>query len=123
MSLEYFIKNIKSAILPLILIGYALLYIATKKNTCFEDCQKINELNQALLQNRQSYFYGAGRCTYRGQSDTLCVSVKDTLGINWNLFADTVCLLATQKGLLRQKIFILKTGIYPPDTLARKVCP
>ena len=105
--------KIKSLILPLILIGYALLYMATKvASPCLEDCQKISELNQALLQNRQSYCYGAGRCTYRGQSDTLCVSVKDTLGINWNLFADTVCLLATQKGLVRQKIFILKLRYY-----------
>lgn len=117
-------KNFKSAILTMILIVYALLYMATSKEPiCLEDCQKIGDLNSALRENRESYFRYASRCTYYGQSDTICVSVKDTLGINWNLFADTVCLLATQKGLLRQKIFILKIGIYPPDTLARKVCP
>ena len=114
-------KN-KLFILPLILIAYAFLYLATSKDIpCLADCEKIEKLNIALRQNRESYVHYANRC-FR-QSDTLCIYVKDTLGINWNLFADTVCLLATQKDLLRQKIFILKTGRYPPDTLARKVCP
>lgn len=115
---------IKKLFLPLICIVYALLYMATSvPDRCYEDCQKINELNEALRVNRSAYFYGSGRCTYSGQSDTLCVSVKDTLGINWNLFADTVCSIATQKGLLRQKIFIIAGGAFPPDTLARKECP
>ncbi len=106
----------------MVLIGYAFLYIATKRDSCFEDCQKVAELSQALRQNRENYFVFATRCTYSVQSDTLCIFVKD-IGNNWDLFADTVCNAATQRGLLRQKIFILETNTQPYDTLARKSCP
>jgi hypothetical protein len=117
-------KKIKWFILVVVLGCYAFLYIATKPNTCFEDCEKVGELSEALRQNREIYFFGAYRCGYmQTTSDSLCIIVKDTLGIDWNLFADTVCEKATSKGLLHQKVFIFKSGTYPMDTLARKVCP
>ena len=110
-------------ILPLIVIVYASLYIATSKDVpCEGDCQKVYETGIAIS-NSRTYVYGVYRCTQPRISDTLCIIVKDTLGINWNLFADTVCIIATQQGLIQQKIFVLKSGTSPPDTLARKVCP
>ena len=116
-------RIIKSLILPLIFIVYAFLYIATTKNIpCDGDCEKVYQTG-IVLRNSRTYVYGVYRCTQPRISDTLCVMVKDTIGINWNLFADTVCIIATQQGLIRQKIFVLKNGTSPPDTLSRKVCP
>lgn len=116
-------RKIKLLILSLILIIYASLYIATSKDVpCEGDCEKLSQITYALS-NSRTYVFGVYRCTQPRISDSLCVYVKDTLGINWNLFADTVCIIATQHGLLQQKIFVLKTGTSPPDTLARKICP
>lgn len=110
-------------ILSICIIFYALLYIGTRKDPkCEEECQKLSALYTSLTLNR-NYVYGVYRCTYRLVSDSLCVYVKDTTGINWNLFADTVCIIATSSGLPRQKIFILNNMVFPPDTLARKDCP
>jgi hypothetical protein len=116
-------RKLKWLILPLILIVYAFLYIATTKNVeCEGDCDKVYQTGKSLS-NSRTYVLSTYRCTLPGVSDTLCIYVKDTIGINWNLFADTVCIIATQQGLIRQKIFVLKNGTSPPDTLARKVCP
>jgi hypothetical protein len=118
-------RKLKWVILPLILGGYSLLYMATSyEKECIGECDKLLHLHETLSSNREHYFYGVHRCTYPQQSsDTLCVYVKDTLGIDWNLFADTVCQAATNNGLPGQSIFILNQSIFPPDTLARKVCP
>ena len=116
-------RKIKLLILPLILIGYALLYMATSvPEKCFEDCQKVSEFSNALITNR-AYIYGAFRCSYTAVSDTLCVYADRSVAINWNLFADTACLIATQHGLPRQKIFIIDNRNTPSDTLAQKQCP
>ena len=112
----------KHILLIIAVVFYSLLYVATSyPGSCLEDCQKITDLDTTLRKNRD-YVYGVTRCTVYAGSDTLCVYVKDTTGINWNLLADTTCILATSKGLLRQKVFILKSATYPPDTLARKTC-
>jgi hypothetical protein len=116
-------KNKKSILLFLILGFYSVLYIATKRVLpCEADCQSVLTVQQNLRMNR-SYVEGVFRCSYRLASDTLCVMVKDTIGVNWNLLADTACSIATQAGLLQQKIFIIKNWSSPIDTLARKVCP
>lgn len=117
--------KIKFLILSLILMGYALLYMATSKETCFEECEKIYKLNESLKLNRP-YVLGASRCVYTYRTvDSLCVQVKDTIGINWNLLADTVCMIAAQKGLLNQKVLILvyRNATFTYDTLAYKQCP
>jgi hypothetical protein len=117
-------KNRKPVILSLILIAYALLYIATKPNfPCEGDCAKVQAVDSTIRKGRESYVLGTVRCSWGYVSDTLCVYVKDTSGVNWNLLADTTCIIATQSGLLQQKVFILKSNTYPPDTLARKICP
>jgi len=117
-------KKSKVVVLALVLFFYAGLYLATtKKDVCITgDCEKIFLVTEAL-RNAKSYVYSANRCTYRQGSDTLCIFVKDTTGVNWNALADTACLVAQDKGLLQQKIFIIKADHFPNDTVARKVCP
>jgi hypothetical protein len=67
--------------------------------------------------------YSANRCgSPYIPSDSICVYVKDTIGINWDIIADSTCYFATQAGLPQQKIFILKTG-FPTDTLVKRQCP
>jgi hypothetical protein len=117
-------KKRRWLLLSIIVITYSLLFIATKPNyPCDGDCEKIHAVDAALRTNREGYIFAAVRCTYNQVSDSLCVLVRDTTGINWQLLADTACTIASQKGLLRQKIFILKLGTSPLDTLARKQCP
>jgi hypothetical protein len=113
----------KHFLLVLILSVYAGLYIATSTpESCDTYCEKILLINQQLSKNRP-YFQNAYRCTNRQGSDTICLYVRDTSGIDWNLFADTACMTFSNYGLPGQKIFILKTGTTPPDTLAKKICP
>ena len=112
----------RSLILFTVVAFYALLYWATSVNKCNEDCQKQIELSALLAKNR-TYVYGAWRCSLSYNSDTLCVTLKDTVGVNWALLADTACLYANSVGLYHQKIFLIKNGVFPPDTVARKQCP
>lgn len=117
-------KRFRFLFLSLILVTYSLLYIATtKKWNCDADCERIDAIDSVLSKDR-NYVYYTGRCGWQQGSDSICVWVKDTTGIDWNLLADTVCQVANVNGLARQKIFILKTtnsGL--PDTVARKQCP
>jgi hypothetical protein len=118
------IKSIRILLVPAILIVYAALFMATKAaEPCDDDCEKVKEVRSAIFNTREDYVLSAGRCSYNRVSDTLCILVRDTSGINWNLLADTACTIATSKGLMQQKIFILKTGTSPFDTLAKKICP
>ena len=112
-----------SLILSLTLLFYSVIYLATSKVLpCEGDCAKTYGLD-TTLRNKYSYFYGSFRCTRTYSTDTLCIYVKDTTGINWDLFSDTVCIYANCVGLSRQKIFILNNSVFPPDTLAQKQCP
>lgn len=116
-------KRYRFIFLTLILISYSLLYIATTKSfPCDSDCETMAAVD-TLIQKNRDYVYTANRC-YRPSSDSICVWVKDTSGIDWNLLADTVCQVASSKGLLQQYIIVLKvnsTGI--PDTVVTKRCP
>lgn len=117
-------KLLCNLLLPSILGVYAFIFIATKiAEPCDDDCEKVREVSSLLYNSRESYILSVGRCSYNRVSDTLCILVRDTAGINWNLLADTSCAIATLKGLLHQKIFILKTGTSPLDTLVKKSCP
>ena len=107
-----------------IVIFFAFILIATKKNfPCEGDCQIVHDLNNAISQNRTDYFIGLSRFRYGQVNDTLCVHVKDTLGINWSNFADTICQVATQYGLLQQKLIITSSNMGQLDTLLIKNCP
>jgi hypothetical protein len=113
----------KSLTLLVVAAFYFLLYIATKPaGTCDEDCQRIYQLD-TTLQSRYRFFYNANRCTYRPNSDTLCIYVRDTTGVNWDRFADTVCMYANSIGLRQQQLFVIRNLNFPPDTVARKRCP
>jgi len=110
-------------ILALVVSSYTFMYTQSE-TPCDDDCEKLNSLNTALHKNR-SYVNYAMRCGQNPASDTLCVWVKDTTGINWNLLADTACLLATQNGLYKQNLFVITydTSTLILDTLVRKQCP
>jgi predicted 3-demethylubiquinone-9 3-methyltransferase (glyoxalase superfamily) len=116
-------KRFRFLFLALILISYSLLYIATSIDRCDANCERISAVDTLLKKNRD-YVYYTSRCNWSAASDSICVWVKDTSGIDWNLLADTVCQIATVNGLLQQKVFILKsttTGF--PDTVVKKQCP
>ncbi len=116
-------KKVKVVLLSLILLVFALLYLATSvPDRCLEDCQKVNDFAVELMQNRK-YIYGVFRCSRNANADTLCVFANDSVNINWNLLADTACAIATQKGLIRQTIFFIDNRALPLDTMAIKVCP
>lgn len=110
-------------LLPIIVLLYAALYIATSYSVpCEGDCEKVSKVGD-VLRNAKSYVYGAFRCTYLQGSDTLCIYVKDTIGVDWSRLADTTCFIAQENGLLQQKIFVVKNAVFPNDTVARKICP
>ncbi len=116
----------KKLIFFAILFCYSFLYIATSRPFVCpdDDCEKMAGFQEALRNGRESYVINAYRCSFNRISDTICVYVRDTSGINWNLLADTACNIATQKGLLQQKIFLLKLGqVSPVDTVVRRQCP
>lgn len=115
-------KRTGLVILVLIICLYAFMYTDTKTYSCSDDCQKIYALDTTLMHDRD-YIFGVYRCSRNSISDTICIIVKDTTGVNWDLFADTVCAMATQKGLNQQKLFIIKNGSFPLDTLVKKQCP
>lgn len=103
---------------------YFVTFIATKKNyPCNQDCENVVNFNNSIRKGREAYVVGAHRCSANPVSDTLCVFLNDTIGINIPLFADTACMLAVQNGLLRQKIIIMKNFSSPIDTLIKKDCP
>jgi len=117
-------KKIKLLILPFLLLLFSILFMATSKQPiCDRDCSAVINVGTALRNGRISYVEGVFRCGYSLVSDTLCVFVKDTTGIDWNSLADTTCMIAAQNGLSGQKIFIVKNFSFPSDTVARKICP
>lgn len=117
-------KIVKLLLLPLLLFSFAFLFMATSKVLpCEGDCATVQDVYMALRNGRESYVNYVYRCGYNQVSDTLCIFVKDTTGINWNSLADTACMEASRRGLTRQKIFVIKDLSSPIDTLARIICP
>jgi hypothetical protein len=108
-------------VLSLIIVFYAFLYIATRKDPpCENDCPKIGAIVSTLV-TKYNYVYGVNRC--ENMPTGLCVVVMDTPGVDWNHLADTTCFLAKQQNLYAQQVLILKNGSYPYDTLGRAQCP
>jgi hypothetical protein len=100
-----------------ILVFYALLYMATKKEYCDDLCEKVQQIDMQLKKNRP-FVYGAYQC---GDSN-VCVAVRDTLmPYNWNLLADTVCIYLKTQSLFNYKVTILKFNMV--DTLGKQTCP
>ena len=115
-------KKYKKIVLPLVLVFFTLLFMATSRvEPCDDDCEKVRQVSGAMYTGRESYVYHVQRCSRNLVSDSLCMYVKDTTGINWVSLADTLCMEASRRGLNRQKIFILKTT--GQDTLFKNQCP
>lgn len=117
-------KAIRLLILPVILLIYTFTFMATKPaGVCDDDCERVGAFSSQLYQGRESYVLASYRCSFNRISDTLCITVRDTTGIDWNVLADTACAIATRNGLLHQQIYIFRTATTPLDTLAKKRCP
>ncbi len=115
----------KGILLLAVITAYSLIYIATsyqKEPVCDSDCDKLGDVANRLYNNR-TYVYNVNRCNPGRVSDTICVFVADSSGVNWNLLADSACYFATQVGLSQQKIFVIKNTLVPWDTVAIKQCP
>lgn len=113
-------QRFKGLLLIVILSFYATLYIATSPVApCDADCEKVGKVDMDLT--RRSYVYMVYRCG-SFNSDTLCVMVKDTTGINWDLLADTTCQVAKKYELFDQTVMVYNTGVSPIDTLAWLKC-
>ncbi len=118
-------RKVRWMILALVILSYIFMYTQTKKDyLCNDDCQKIYSIDTTLVRSR-SYIYNINRCSRSPISDTVCVFVKDTSGINWELLADTTCIVSSQNGLLHQKVFIIGWHILSQsyDTLVKRQCP
>ena len=113
----------KAIIFTLLIMLYGFMYVATSyEPPCTGDCEIVRDIGIALRENRDyvNYTY---RCGTRPASDSLCVFVNPVTNVDWNLFADTVCNIASMKGLQQQKIFIITSGAFPADTVIRRSCP
>src|SRR5688572_13532515 len=99
-----------------ILIFYAFLYVATKKEYCDDLCQKIQEINIQMRQSR-SFITGAYQC---GDS-ILCVAIRDTIPYSWNNLADTACIYLETQSLFDYRVVIIKDNYI--DTLGQQQCP
>jgi hypothetical protein len=117
-------KRSRWLLLALVIASYTFMYTQSDRYACDDDCKKVESLNNALVSGR-TYIYSIGRCGVSRVSDTLCLLVKDTAAMDWNLLADTACLMATQNSLYHQKLFIITydTVTQRLDTLLKKQCP
>lgn len=116
-------KRTQLFFLPLILLGYAFLYIATSKRLdCDGDCAKIAGLQNKLLPNRPYIVTVNRQDPYNSANNRIYVFVRDTTGIDWNRVADTTCLYCHELGLTAQQIFVLRAA-NTNDTLSRLNCP
>ena len=124
MSLEPYMKKeitMRTKILSiggfsLVLIIYALLYMATSKRTCDDTCEKIGLIDQEIKKGRPFIF-----SVYGCNDSNLCVVVKDTIPYNWNQLADTACIYLKTQSLFNYKVTILKNNFV--DTLGQVQCP
>lgn len=100
-----------------IVVFYCALAIATDRlPQCNDVCMKVYGVD-TLLRKKTYVFWDS-----RTNDTSFCVYVKDTTGINWNLLADTTCIIMNSQGLNHFHVFIIQNMIYPPDTVANKKC-
>jgi hypothetical protein len=116
----------KNLFLLLIIIFYGIIYIATdprQRYSCDGDCVKFEQLSNYFLKDSNYIYYMQG-CGRTAVYDSICIQIKDsTANISWNVFADSVCIMATQLGLPKRHIFIINYFSNTPDTLVRRNCP
>jgi hypothetical protein len=115
-------KRYGAIIFMAIVLVYALLQIATSKRPCEADCQLLADIRDELVHTHNyDNILNIARCPYN--TDTLCVYSNYRSGTNWAQIADTICAVAARHGISQAHVFILKTGDYPYDTLAKTHCP
>ena len=100
----------------LVLVIYALLYMATSKRSCDDTCEKIGLIGQEMRKDRPFII-----SVYQCKDSNLCVVVKDTIPYSWNLLADTACIYLKTQSLFNYKVTILKNSFV--DTIGRQQCP
>ena len=109
------LKKAKWIIVSLIILFYAFIYVATSKVVPISAfCAKTMNIDSLLKANR-SYVYGSS-CWDSG----IQITVKDT-AINWNLFADTVCMYLHMDGVDHSRVVVSREVM--PDTLVDRKCP
>ena len=108
----------KWVILSVATVFYALLYLATTKDVPVSDFCSKSVIAGSMLSGR-SYVYVSGCCT----DTALCVHVKDTTGIDWNLLADTACTYLHNEGLDHYRVFVIRHRSTGNDTVVNKKCP
>lgn len=114
-------KLTSKLILPAILAGYCLLYMATSVEKDCINCAEYQVLNDSLRNNRP-YVLSVNNCgVVYSNFDTLCIRVKDTTGINWMKLADTTCYYTKQQDLHTKRVYIIQYNT--SDTLAAVSCP
>jgi hypothetical protein len=118
-------KRYKFIALSIVILAYAFMQIATRKDVCNSDCQAIGSIFVDLDKTYPDAVYSVQRCSLGTSSDSICVYVNSAVVTNWNQVAERTCTLATANGLLQQKVYILAntTNIMVTDTLARLQCP
>ncbi len=106
-----------------IVVCYGLLYMATSvpDKECIP-CNQLSALYQKLSVNK-TYITQVNSCSLQNTVDTVCISVKDTTGVNWTALADTACLYSKQQNMPTKAVYILKDNVFPRDTLAAVICP
>lgn len=115
-------KKIRLLLFPVILLVFSCLYVATSRPfPCNVDCERFGTFDSAVY-SRHSYV----RHVYNQSQayDTLFVAV-DTTGLasmNWNLVADSLCVLANNAGLMG-RVMKVQTYFVPRFNLAQTTCP
>lgn len=106
-------------VLPIILLLYAFLYIATTRVVrCDDACQRYYGVDTMLSKNRP-YVVNSFKCS----DSVFCIFVNDSVPHNWPGLADTACTYLHAVSL--PSTWILVKGYMQPltDTLAYQRCP
>ena len=110
------VRKTSHYLLPFILVGYAFLYMATKKNYCDEDCLKMDKVEGELKE--RPYVFDA----FIVNGKTVFVRVEPSVPHNWQGLGDTACSMVKEMGLPQRTVMIV-TYKPPLDTLAVSNCP
>lgn len=110
-------------VLLAIIAIYGFMYLATSiEKKCEDDCQRFSEVQNFFLKDSNHISF-LNSCGSINPYDSLCVIIKDSTSCDWNSLADSVCMVATQNGLPKTRVFIINYLGSAPDTLVKKSCP
>ena len=113
-------KQTKLLLFPLILVSYALLYLATsvddKEYPCDERCLKERSV-MTELRKRVYVKGGVGQ-----QDSTFIIMVNDSAAQNWKALADTGCIYLKVYNLPYKTVHVYNIQ-NPQSKLATTSCP